>query len=140
MKHSFCLSTLYFPLSSDFLLFVRPAKRPASTPLGQKVTKPASKYGVPLTARKAPAARRPAAKHKVVSRRWGSRSEPPPSLCWCVGNPLTPAVICCLGPSPCSPPQKTESSGGREEKTRGTAESPGDFTVRLRPLPFPHPT
>ncbi|XP_062419476.1 LOW QUALITY PROTEIN: serine/threonine-protein kinase Nek1 [Pungitius pungitius] len=45
----------------------RPA--PASTPLNpsQKITKPASKYGVPLTARKVPdAARRPAVKHKAA--------------------------------------------------------------------------
>ncbi|XP_037626465.1 serine/threonine-protein kinase Nek1 isoform X2 [Sebastes umbrosus] len=51
-----------------------PAKRPApgSTPLSpaQKITKPASKYGVPLTARKVsdaakkPAERKPAVKHK----------------------------------------------------------------------------
>ncbi|XP_034386897.1 serine/threonine-protein kinase Nek1 isoform X13 [Cyclopterus lumpus] len=47
-----------------------PAKRPApgSTPLtpAQKITKPASKYGVPLTARKVTDARRPAVKHKAA--------------------------------------------------------------------------
>uniref|UniRef100_A0A8D3D347 non-specific serine/threonine protein kinase n=1 Tax=Scophthalmus maximus TaxID=52904 RepID=A0A8D3D347_SCOMX len=54
------------------------AKRPApgSIPLApaQKITKPATKYGVPLSARKAsdaakkPAERKPAVKHKPVSR------------------------------------------------------------------------
>uniref|UniRef100_A0A8C2XNW6 non-specific serine/threonine protein kinase n=1 Tax=Cyclopterus lumpus TaxID=8103 RepID=A0A8C2XNW6_CYCLU len=65
-----------------------PAKRPApgSTPLtpAQKITKPASKYGVPLTARKVTDARRPAVKHKAVSGRGeggfapGSRRRPSP--------------------------------------------------------------
>uniref|UniRef100_A0A4W6E242 non-specific serine/threonine protein kinase n=1 Tax=Lates calcarifer TaxID=8187 RepID=A0A4W6E242_LATCA len=55
-----------------------PAKRPApgSIPLAptQKITKPATKYGVPLTVRKVsdaakkPAERKPAVKHKPVSR------------------------------------------------------------------------
>uniref|UniRef100_A0A3P8XIL8 non-specific serine/threonine protein kinase n=1 Tax=Esox lucius TaxID=8010 RepID=A0A3P8XIL8_ESOLU len=53
-----------------------PAKRPALAPVPltpvQRITKPAAKYGVPLTVRKAsdarkPAERKPAVKHKLVS-------------------------------------------------------------------------
>lgn len=43
---------------------------------------------------------------------------------WCVGFTLNRSVICCPGSSPSSPTQTSESSGGREGKTRGTAESP----------------
>lgn len=37
---------------------------------------------------------------------------------------LNYSVICCSGPKSSSPPEKSESSGGREEKAWGTAESP----------------
>lgn len=42
-------------------------------------------------------------------------------VCWL---PLNRSVICCPGSSPRSPTEKSESHGGREGKTRGTAESP----------------
>lgn len=36
--------------------------------------------------------------------------------------------VCRSGPYPRSPPQKSESSGRREKKTRGTAKSPIDLS------------